>query len=157
MPVPFRLATAAPLACLVTSPANAVPVTFDGAVLASCVLTIGSNGSLGTSADGGTRIGSEEPNGSAATLNIVATGGRPTITVGAPTLAQKPSAYTGSPTVSVRYTSTGGANQSYTSSSSGYTSTNALGDSLTLNARAVDADGFAAGSYRIQTQVTCQQ
>lgn len=148
---------AASLFVALAVPAQAVPVTFDGTVLASCVLTVGSNGTLGTSADGGTRIGSEESGGSAASLSIVATGGRPTITVGAPILSQKPSAYTGSPTVNIRYTSTGGGNQAYTAGSTSYTSSNVLGDSLTLNARAVDPTGFAAGAYRIQTQVTCQQ
>jgi hypothetical protein len=132
-------------------------VSFEANVLASCVLTLGANERLGTSNDGGTRIGSEEAGGSAAGLTIVATGGRPTITVGAPTLSQKPSGYTGSPTVHVRYTSNGGANQAYTAGSTSYTSTNLLGDSLSLNARALDAEGFAAGNYRIQTQVTCQQ
>lgn len=158
MSSPFRPAAAVlGTALLVPSPAPAVPVSFDANVLASCVLTLGANGTLGTSNDGGTRIGSEETGGSAAGLTIVATGGRPTITVGAPTLSQKPSAYTGSPAVTVRYTSTGGANQAYTAGSTSYTSSNLLGDSLSINARAVDIDGFAAGSYRIQTQVTCQQ
>lgn len=159
MSSPFRPAAAMLLgpALLVPSPAPAVPVSFDANVLASCVLSLGANGTLGTSNDGGTRIGSEETGGSAAGLTIVATGGRPTITVGAPTLSQKPSAYTGSPAVNVRYTSTGGANQAYTAGSTSYTSSNLLGDSLSINARAVDIDGFAAGSYRIQTQVTCQQ
>ena len=159
MPSPFRPAVLVSLglmSCL-AGPAAAVPVTFEANVLASCVLTVGSNGTLGTSNDGGTRIGSEETGGNEASLSIVATGGRPTITVGAPSLSQKPSAYAGSPTVSIRYTSTGGANQAYTTGSSSYTSSNLLGDSLTLNARAVDSEGFAAGNYRIQTLVTCQQ
>ena len=159
MPSPFRAAILVLLAAALVpaGQAAAVPVSFDANVAASCVLTLGANGILGTSNDGGTRIGSEETGGSAAGLTVVATGGRPTITVGAPTLSQKPSAYTGSPTVNVRYTSTGGANQAYTAGSTSYTSTNLLCDSLTLNARASDPDGFAAGNYRIQTQVTCQQ
>lgn len=159
MSSPSRPATLVLLgpALFLASPASAVPVSFEANVLASCVLTLGANGTLGVSNDGGTKIGSEETGGSAAGLSIVATGGRPTITVGAPTLSQKPSSYTGSPTVNVRYTSTGGANQPYTAGSTSYTSTNLLGDSLSINARAVDAEGFAAGNYRIQTQVTCQQ
>ena len=150
------LSLLSPVLCL-ASTAAAVPVTFDTNVLASCVLSLGTGGALGTSSDGGTKIGSEETGGAAAGITVISTGGRPTITVGAPTLSQKPGAYAGSPTVSVRYTSTGGANQPYTSGSTSYTSTNLLGDTLTINARAVDSDGFAAGSYRIQTQVTCQQ
>lgn len=76
MPFPLRLLSTAPLALLMAAPADAVPVSFDGNLLASCVLTVGQNGTLGSSADGGTRIGSEESGGSAATLSIVATGGR---------------------------------------------------------------------------------
>ncbi|GAA4002178.1 hypothetical protein [Sphingomonas humi] len=158
MPKPFRPALLAPLglALCLAAPASAVPVSFDANLLASCILTVGTSGTLGTNSDG-TRIGSEETGGGAATLTIVAAGGRPTITVGAPSLTQKPAAYLGSPTVNIRYTSPGGANQAYTAGATSYSSSNILGDSLTLHARATDPDGLAAGTYRIQTQVTCQQ
>lgn len=155
--LPLRAVALLPVVALASFPAHAVPVTMNGLIVPSCVLTVSTGGLLGVSSDGGRQIGSELTGGSAAVLAIVATGAAPTITVGAPTMSLKPAAYAGSPAVSVRYTSTGGANQAYTSSNSSYTSTNVLGDTLTINMKAVDNDGFVAGSYQLQTNVTCQQ
>lgn len=145
----------------VLAPINAAQaqtaVQFDGAVVASCVLSVGTPGVLGVSASSGTEIGSEQPGGVAAVLSVVATAGAPTIAFSAPTLSVKPGAYSGTPTVSLKYSSPGGANQAYTSSASQYTNTTALGDTVTLNAKATDSAGFPAGNYRIQTTATCQQ
>jgi len=105
----------------------------------------------------GTELGTEQSGGGAATLGITATGGTPTVKFTAPSMAAKPTAYTRTPPVSLKYTSTGGANQAYTTGASQYTSTNPLGDTVTLHAEAVDATGFAAGSYRLSTTATCQQ
>jgi hypothetical protein len=145
--------TAAPI----TSVAAQTVVPFNGTVAASCILTVGISGVLGVSTESGTEIGSELPGGTSALLNVVATAGRPTISFTAPTVSQKPAAYIGTPTVSLKYTSPGGANQSYTTGASQYTSTNPLADTITLNAKAVDSTGFAAGAYRLQTTATCQQ
>lgn len=131
-------------------------VPFDGRVVAVCVLTVTTSGVLGMNT-GGTELGSEQSGGGAAVLDVVATGGAPTILFTAPTMSMKPSAYAGSPTVSVKYTSTGGANQPYTSAASQYTSTNPRRDTVTLDAKAVDSGGFNAGDYRLQTTATCQQ
>ena len=157
MPLPRRLIAAGSIGALTAAPAAAVPVTMTGIVLPSCILTVSTGGTLGVSADSGRQIGSEEIGGIPATLAIVATGGTPTLTVSAPTMSQRPAGYAGSPTVSVRYTSTGGANQAYTSGSSTYTSASALGDTMTINMRAQDNNGFAAGTYQLTTNVTCQQ
>ena len=147
------LALAAPLA-----PAQAqTAVQFDGTVLASCILAISTPGVLGVSASSGTEIGSEQTGGVAAVMTVTATAGAPTISFTAPAMSVAPGGYSGTPTVSLRYTSPGGANQPYTSSASQYTSTNALSDTVTLNAKATDSSGFSAGSYRIQTTATCQQ
>lgn len=132
-------------------------VPFDGVVVASCVLTVPTPGVLGVSTSSGTEIGSEQTGGQAAVLAVVATAGAPTISFSAPTMSTKPAAYAGTPTVSLKYTSPGGANQAYTSSTSQYTSTNVLGDTITIHAKAADSAGFAAGSYRLQTTATCQQ
>ncbi len=131
-------------------------VAFDGAVVQSCVLSVTTPGVLGGNTNG-TEIGSEQTGGTAAVLAITATAGAPTIAFAAPTMSLKPVTYTGTAAVTYRYTSPGGANQGYTSGASQYTSTNALGDTVTLHAKATDAAGFVAGSYRIQTTVTCQQ
>ena len=157
MLVPLRVLAFVPLIALPSVPADAVPVTMNGLIVPSCVLTVSTGGLLGVSSDGGRQLSSELTGGSAAVLSIVATGAAPTITVGAPTMSLKPGAYAGSAAISVRYSSPGGANQAYTSAVSSYTSTNVLGDTLTINMKAVDNDGFVAGSYQLQTNVTCQQ
>ena len=144
-------AVAAPL-----SAAQAQIVRFDGLIVASCTLVLSTPGVLGTNT-AGTEIGSEQTGGVAATLGVVALGGAPTVQFTAPTMSIKPVAYTGTPTVSLKYSSTGGANQTYTSSASEYTSTNPLTDTVTLHAKAVDSGGLVAGSYRLQTTATCQQ
>lgn len=131
-------------------------VPFDGTIVPSCILTVSTSGVLAMSTTG-TEIGSEQTGGVAAVLGIVATGGAPTIKFTAPTMSDRPVTYVGTPTVSLKYSSTGGANQAYTSAASQYTSTTPLGDTVTLNAKAVDAAGFTAGSYRLQTTATCQQ
>jgi hypothetical protein len=131
-------------------------VNFQAIVVPSCILTVSTPGVM-TMAASGTQIGSEEALGNAATLGIVATGGAPTISFTAPAMNTKPAAYSGTPTVSLKYSSPGGANQAYTTGSSQYTSTNPLGDSVTLNAKAVDLNGFVAGTYNVRTTATCQQ
>lgn len=131
-------------------------VPFDGTVLASCILSISSSGALGTNVNA-TELGSEQTGGRAATLAVTATGLTPTIEFSAPTMTAKPAGYTGAPTLSLRYTSTGGANQSYTSAATSYRSNNLLSDAITVHAKAADAAGFAAGNYTVQTVVTCQQ
>ena len=131
-------------------------VPFDGTVIPLCILTVSSSGILAMNSSG-TELGSEPSGGVSAVLGIVATGGVPTILFTAPTMSIKPVTYVGIPTVSLKYTSTGGANQAYTTVSSQHTSTNPLGDTVTLNAKAVDITGFTAGAYRLQTTATCQQ
>ncbi len=140
------------------APAHAQSVlAFNGLVTTSCILSVSTSGSLGVNTSTGTEIGSELSGGAAAVLTVVSTGGRPTLTFSAPTMSQRPAAYAGSPIINLKYSSTGGGNQSYTTGQSSYTSTNALGDLVTLNMKADDSGGFAAGSYRLQTTVTCQQ
>ena len=149
---------AACLAAAAATPAQAQTIVqFEGAVVASCVLAVSTPGVLGVNASSGTELGSEQTGGVAAVMSVVATAGTPTISFTAPTMSLKPGAYSGTPTISLKYSSPGGANQAYTSASSQYTSTNALGDTVTLNAKATDSSGFAAGTYRVQTTATCQQ
>jgi hypothetical protein len=149
---------AACLAVAAASPAQAQTIVqFEGAVVASCVLAISTPGVLGVNASSGTELGSEQTGGVAAVMSVVATAGAPTISFTAPTISLKPGDYSGTPTISLKYTSPGGANQAYTSAGSQYTSTNALGDTVTLNAKATDSSGFSAGTYRVQTTATCQQ
>ena len=138
------------------SSAHAQVVNFDGLITASCTLVVSTPGVLGTNATG-TEIGSEQTGGVAATLAVTALGGAPTVQFTAPSMPTKPVAYTGTPTISLKYSSVGGANQAYTTGASQYTSTNPLADTVTLHAKAVDSAGLVAGSYRLRTTATCQQ
>jgi hypothetical protein len=154
----ISLATALVLTAAVpTGAAAQTGVGFNGVVVSSCILTVSASGVLGVNVDSGTELGSEQPGGLPATMTVVATGGTPTVSFAPPTMVLRPSAYTGAPTVSVKYSSTGGASQNYTSASSNYTSRNPLLDTITFNMKASDSGGFAAGSYRLQTTATCQQ
>ena len=137
------------------APAQTV-VAFDGIVVPLCILTVSTSGVLALSTTG-TELASEQTGGVAGVLEVVATGGAPTILFSAPTMSIKPVTYVGTPIVSLKYTSTGGATQAYTTASSQHSSTNPLGDTITLNAKAVDSTGFSAGNYRLQTTATCQQ
>ena len=140
--------------CLCTAgAAGATNVTLSGTVINSCVLTITTPGTLAPSTDG-TRLGSEETGGVAAVMSVVATGAAPTINFAAPTLSG-PSGSEDA-TTAVRYTSTGGANQAYTSSSSSRTMTGLL-DTFTVNGRVTHATGFPAGQYTVTSVATCQQ
>lgn len=112
-------AIAAGLAAMPMAPTSAQTVVpFNGTVVAACVLTVSTPGVLGVSASSGTEIGSELASGVAGVLSVVATAGAPTISFSAPTMSQRPTAYTGTPTVSLKYSSPGGANQAYTTGSS---------------------------------------
>ena len=135
--------------------AQAQVINFPGVVIPVCVL-VPTAGVLAISANG-TTLGSEETGGAAASLAVTSTGGAATVSFTAPTLAAEPAGYTGTPTVSLKYSSTGGAAQAYTSDASDYTSTNPLSDVVTLHARAVDSGGFVAGTYRVATTATCSQ
>ncbi|HZG46592.1 MAG TPA: hypothetical protein VEZ41_10075, partial [Allosphingosinicella sp.] len=128
----------------------------NGRVNASCIMIVTSSVVLAMNTTG-TEIGSELSGGGAAVLSVTTTGGRPTISFSAPSMTLKPATYTGTPTVSLTYVSPGGANQAYTTAASQYRSTNPSSDTVTLNAKAVDASAFTAGDYRLQTTATCQQ
>jgi hypothetical protein len=138
-----------------TGAADAQVVNFQGIIVPVCVL-VPTAGVLAINA-AGNQIGSEESGGAAAALAVTSTGGAPTISFTAPTLAAKPAGYGGTPTLSLKYSSGGGAAQAYTSASSQYTSTNPLSDTVTLHAKAADSNGFVAGTYRIATTATCSQ
>jgi len=157
----IKLATGIAAAASLTIPAAPAEaqsvIQFTGIVVPSCILTVSTPGLLGVSTNSGTELGSELPGGNAAVLAVIATAGAPTIQFTAPTMSAKPAGYSGSPTISIKYTSTGGASQAYTTASSHYTSSSPLGDTVTVNAKADDAAGFPAGTYQVQTTATCQQ
>lgn len=138
-----------------SAPALAVDVNLTANLVNSCVLTVNGTGVM-TPASSGTRIGSEESGGSASTLGVVVIGAFPTISFGAPTLTTSPAGWTATPTSEIRYTSAGGANQTYTSGTSS-ASLSVLNDSFTIHGRVNSSTGFAAGNYNLRTVATCSQ
>ena len=147
-----NLLASALLIGLVSAPAAAANVSLSANLVNSCVLSIGSNGTM-TAATTGTQIGSENSGGSSASLTMVAIGSLPTVTFAAPTLSS-PAGWSATHTNSIRYTSSGGANQAYTSAQSTSTAS-ALTDTFTVHGKVDSAAGFAAGSYTLNTVVTC--
>lgn len=135
--------------------ANAADVNLSANLVNSCVLSIGSAGTM-TVSSSGTVLSSENSGGSNAALTLVAIGAMPTVNFAAPSLTTSPAGWSASPTVEVKYTSTGGANQGYTSSSSSAT-LSGLSDSFVIHGRVTSTAGFAAGSYNLRTVVTCSQ
>lgn len=137
-----------------TGPASAADLSFTANLTNTCILAVVNQGTLVATTDGKT-LSSEASGGVAATMSVVAVGLNPTIKFTAPTL-QSPAGWTGSPTTAIRYQSTGGANQAYTSAA-----TNApigsLIDLFTVNSKVDSATGFISGQYVVRTTVTCQQ
>ena len=136
-------------------PARAADVNLTANLVNSCILSLGTTGVM-TAAASGTQISSENSGGAAATLSIVSIGSVPTINFSAPTLTASPAGWSASPTIEIRYSSLGGANQAYTSSASS-ASLVALTDSFTIHGRVTSATGFAAGGYTLRTVATCSQ
>ena len=143
----------APLVC--AAPAAAVDVTLNATLVNSCALTLATAGTMTPSATG-TLISSEQSGGSAATMTVIALGVLPSINFAAPSLTASPGGWTASHTDEIKYTSTRGANQSYTSGSSSFTETG-LTDTFTVHGRVTSTEGFAAGNYTLKTVVTCSQ
>lgn len=142
------------LGALVASPAQAGDVIFTGLLVNSCVVNITTPGGLGATSEGNT-LSSELGSGVPAVLAVVAVGAAPTLSFAAPTL-ETPSGFSGTPSVAIRYQSTSGHSQAYTSGASTMTGGTLL-DTVTINSRVQNSGGFTAGRYRVVSTVTCQQ
>jgi hypothetical protein len=149
----FIRGLAALISISAAGPGIAANVTLNATLLSSCTLTLSTPGTMTASTDG-TMIGSEQSGGSAASMTLVAIGTLPTITLAAPSLTTSPGGWSASHTDEIRYTSTRGASQAYTSSSSNYGETG-LTDTFTVHGRVTSTNGFAAGNYTLTTVVTC--
>lgn len=141
------------LALLTPTQLIAETVTFSTTTAASCTITLSTAGSLALSGDG-TELGSEQPGGGAATLALLAVGTNPTVRFSTPNLSA-PAADSGS-VPQIKYTSTGGANQSYTSVET-TSSPGTLVDTYSVDAKVTNTAGFQAGTYSLSTEVTCEQ
>jgi hypothetical protein len=123
-----------------------------------CTLLVLTPGTLALSPDG-TRLGSTETGGIAATMTVTSIGSS-TLTVGAPAVIQAPAGHaTGSDLVEVAYVGAGllaGANQSYTAAQTAVAVPNIVSAVvLTINNRITNMTGFKAGTYQTRTVVTC--
>lgn len=152
----MRRSLFAGVALAVAVPAGAqTNVTLSANLVNSCTLALSTGGTMRANT-AGTQIGSENAGGTAATMTMVAIGGSPTLAFGAPSLTTSPAGWSATPTVSIKYSSLGGASQGYTSSSS-TTGTLPLADTFTVHGKVDSATGFAAGNYVVTTVVTCSQ
>ena len=134
--------------CLGTAPAEA----------ASCTLLPLVSGTLALSTDM-TRLGSQEGGGLPATISITTLGGA-TVTVSAPVLYEHPVDYNPSgDLLEVAYSGVGllsGANQAYTSQATNFAAPSLITPVvLTVQNRVTTASGFAGGTYRTRTMITC--
>jgi hypothetical protein len=134
-------------------PAEATNVTLNAALTSSCTLTLSTSGTMAVSSSG-TVLGSEQSGGSAASMGLIAIGALPTVTFAAPSLTASPGGWSAVHTDEIKYSSTRGASQAYTSSSSSFSETG-LTDTFTVHGRVTSTEGFAAGNYTLTTVVTC--
>lgn len=141
-----------------------LPVALAGIALTTpsaagiCVLTLDTSGALGLSGDG-YRLGSQETGG-ASGIVLIGSIGSSTVTVSAPTLTQWPAGYNPAGlSLEVSYHGSGvisSVTQGYTTSQSNFNVPNLINTvALTLENRAVTATGFASGTYKTRTVVTC--
>ena len=142
------------------SPCLAMLALLAGTLPASagiCVLSLPTGGSLGLSADG-LRLGSEYGALPLAGTLTVASVGSSTLTVDPPQWTQTATHYHPvSELREVSYSSPlSGGSHAYTSSSSSITVPNLINAVLlTINTRVTNSAGFADGTYKLRTVVTC--
>lgn len=138
---------AAPLVLIAAGPAHAL-----------CSLVVLTSGTLALSSDG-QRLGSTEAGGLPATFTVASVGAS-TLTISSPSLVQAPAAHSqAGDTFEVAYQGAGvlaSASQSYTTGTTSVAVPNLIGTVVvTVNNRITNNGGFAPGSYRTRTVVTC--
>ena len=139
------------MATLLIAPAT--PASAQLLPINSCVLLPVTPGTLAPSAEG-TELSSSGLGGIRATMNVTATGQRPTIRVAAPQFSGPAASLSGA-TTSIGYASLGGASQPHVTGPSVF-SPAGLTDVVTFDARATNPAGFRAGFYSISITVTCE-
>jgi hypothetical protein len=131
-----------------------------------CALAINTGGILKLSSDG-TRLGSDEPGGTAAAFVVsnALLAGDFRVTISRPTVTDAPNAFDRAAAITY-YSYVGGGLLGASSSSGGYvTSTSsffdvkgllsALAATMTLDNRVTSPGGFRAGHYQTTTVITC--
>lgn len=131
-------------------------IPFSGGVANTCIVTVGSSGTLATSADY-TVLGSEEAGGVAGTATLLTTGAGFELSADAPT-SFTTTAATGNNNVSfeANYSSTG-ANTIAQTDGSTPTALNRGSSSVTINMSGTKSSGsFEAGTYSAVVVLRCE-
>ena len=128
-------------------------VTLTGNVLNTCLLTVTTPGTMALSLDRQS-LGSEEVGGIPATMTVAATGTSPTLTFAEASL-DAPAGYTATAN-ELRYSSLSSPTPTAYQSTPDPSSATLI-DTFTINGRTTSTTGYPAGSYTLQTVVTCSQ
>jgi hypothetical protein len=144
------------LLLLHTLPANAADIPFNGTVVASCVLTVGTPGILAVNSDS-TILGSQQSGGLAGSANALTTGTGYSVSVSSPaSFTLGPADASDNVTFSSSYQGSGATNFSQTSESTS-TSLNLGLTTIGVDLTATKTSGiFSAGNYTAATTVTCE-
>lgn len=139
---------------LAAGPAAAADVTFAGTLTGICTLALSTPGTLALAPDGSLSSTAALP----AILAILSVGTN-TLTVDPPVWTETAPGYTpGTETLEVSYSGLAGlglANQAFTAVRTTRTISTLPLSLLTMNARATNSLGFAAGDYEMKVVVTC--
>lgn len=138
------------------SVAIADTVTFNGTLSDSCTVTATGAGTM-TAAANGLSMGTEETGGSAAGLSVSAVGTPPLVSFTAPGVTSAPAGYTGTPTASIKYSSSGASGQSTYTTAASSSQLTGLAATYAVNGKVADSSGLASGNYTMTTVATCSQ
>lgn len=136
-----------------TSIASAATIEWTGAIVNSCVVTIGNHGTLGVAIDAKSMSSDNSTGGIPASVVVMSTGSN-LLTIGVPALTLKAITYTGTPVMSTKYSSNKGhlATWQQTAHEVSIGSGDAIFD---VHAQMSDTDVFPMGAYKMTSEVTC--
>jgi len=151
-----KIAVAASFAVLpVQAFATTGNIQFNATVTHTCVITVGTAGTLTASTDF-TTLGSTQPGGAAGTASIASSGNGFKISVDAPSLS-KPSTDTSAETLTSAYSATGSASRSRITASAPNNPANGM-TNVSINMTAVKSGSnvFEAGTYTGTVVLRCE-
>ncbi|MCF8186961.1 MAG: hypothetical protein K9J28_09120 [Sulfuritalea sp.] len=149
----ISVSTSFALAMVFSVNATAETIEWTGAVVNSCVMTIGNHGTLGVAIDGKVMSSDNSTGGIPASVAVMSTGPNQ-LSISAPTLTLQAVTYTGSPEMSSKYSSNKGhaATWQQTSHEVVIGSGNVIFD---VHARMTETEVFPMGAYKLSSEVTC--
>ena len=147
---------AVPAVLLAAAPASAANnLDFNGEIVPTCAISNIQNGTLALSSDN-LQLGSTQSGGAAASFSVTSFGAAPEVDFDVPSLVAAPTGFSASHSDEIAFTSTGGANSSWTDGAVAYQMT-ALNDDFSVDGRvSLSSGAFTAGNYTLRTVVTCQ-